>query len=162
MGTIKDLVDLVAQLNDSVTDRKFAGELREIQSMIAALQSEHADIHEKRIHLMEENALLRQQVASLKEELNLINSAPEKTYEFDPTTLLASEEDKILVLLTTSEGVTNGQITGALSCNTAKAQFWLSRLADKKLIRGTINLNGPTKYYLTQLGREYLVIHGHM
>jgi len=46
MGAIKDLVDLVTQLNNSVEDRKFALELREIQKMIGGLQSEHADIHE--------------------------------------------------------------------------------------------------------------------
>ena len=56
MGTIKDLVDLVNQLSSSEQDRKFAAELRQIQSMIGAIQSEHAAIHEQRIELMTQNA----------------------------------------------------------------------------------------------------------
>jgi hypothetical protein len=41
MGAIKDLVGLVTQLTDSVKDRKFASELRNIQSMIGSIQSEN-------------------------------------------------------------------------------------------------------------------------
>lgn len=66
MGAIKDLTDLTVKLIDSAKDRKFAGELREIQRMVAALQSEHADIHEKRISLMTENAELKQRIAGLE------------------------------------------------------------------------------------------------
>jgi hypothetical protein len=52
MGAIKDLVDLVAQLNERVEDRKIASELRDVQNMIGAIQSEHAEIHEQRIKLL--------------------------------------------------------------------------------------------------------------
>jgi hypothetical protein len=69
MGAIKDLTDLTVKLIDSAKDRKFAGELREIQRMVAALQSEHADIHEKRIALMAENAELKQRIGTLQTEL---------------------------------------------------------------------------------------------
>ena len=51
MGALKDLVDLVTQLAGSVQDRKFAAELRDIQSMIGHIQSEHAELHEQRIWL---------------------------------------------------------------------------------------------------------------
>ena len=51
MGAVKDLVDLVTQLSNSIEDRKFAAELREIQSMIGGIQSEHAAMHEQRIEV---------------------------------------------------------------------------------------------------------------
>jgi hypothetical protein len=47
-----------SQLTDSVKDRKFASELRNIQSMIGSIQSEHAQMHEQRIKLMTENGIL--------------------------------------------------------------------------------------------------------
>jgi hypothetical protein len=69
MGAIKDLVGLVTQLTDSVKDRKFASELRNIQSMIGSIQSEHAQMHEQRIKLMTENAELKQKIISLEQEI---------------------------------------------------------------------------------------------
>jgi len=73
MGTIKDLTDLTVKLIDSAKDRKFAGELREIQRMVAAIQSEHADIQEKQVALMMENAELKQKVASLQMQISEAN-----------------------------------------------------------------------------------------
>ncbi|PKN21885.1 MAG: hypothetical protein CVU68_06125 [Deltaproteobacteria bacterium HGW-Deltaproteobacteria-3] len=70
MGAIKDLVDLVTQLSNSVEDRKFAGELRQIQGMIGGIQSEHAAMHEQRINLMTENDNLKRENTSLKQKIS--------------------------------------------------------------------------------------------
>ena len=76
MGALKDIIDLVTQLSTSVTDRKFAAELRDIQSMIRAHQSAHVTLHEQRISLLTENAKIKninatqlQEINSLKQEI---------------------------------------------------------------------------------------------
>ncbi|HYT60243.1 MAG TPA: hypothetical protein VEL06_08730 [Haliangiales bacterium] len=66
MGALVDLTNLTTKLIESVKDRKFAADLREIQRMIASLQSEHASIHESRIALMTENAELKRKLAALE------------------------------------------------------------------------------------------------
>ena len=40
-GTIKALNDLLTNLIQSIQDRKFAAELREVQSLVAALNAEN-------------------------------------------------------------------------------------------------------------------------
>lgn len=68
MGTIKDLVDLVTQLANSVNDRKVATELNAIQSLVAQLQSEQASFHEANIGLREERLALKQRIQDLEDE----------------------------------------------------------------------------------------------
>ena len=66
MGTIKDLVDLVTQLANSVQDRKIASELNAIQSLILKLQAEQATLHEANVELREERLSLKEQIQQLK------------------------------------------------------------------------------------------------
>lgn len=80
---IKDLVDLVGRLIESVQDRKFAAELREVQGMISGLLSEHAALHESRIALMNENQELknkhqplRDRITELERECELLRNPP--------------------------------------------------------------------------------------
>lgn len=68
MGVLVDLAKLVTQLLDSVQDRKFAAELREIQRMIGSLQLEHAALHEQNLNLRTENMNLRSENISLRTE----------------------------------------------------------------------------------------------
>jgi hypothetical protein len=69
MGTIKDLVDLVTQLTNSVNDRKIASELREIQSLALTLQSEQASLHETNMALREERQDLRDNIRDLERQI---------------------------------------------------------------------------------------------
>ena len=48
MGAIKDLVGLVTQLTGSEKDRKFATELKEIQGTLESIQSENAELKNKK------------------------------------------------------------------------------------------------------------------
>ena len=86
MSALTDLVTLVSRLTDSVKDRKAATELREIQRMIASLQTEQASSHESRIALMTENAELKQYVATFKLRVAEVESrhvqARAETYQF--------------------------------------------------------------------------------
>jgi hypothetical protein len=75
MGTIKDLVDLVTQLKNSVRDRKVATELNAIQSLILNLQTEQALLHEANIQLREERLSLKEQIQELKAKIAELSSA---------------------------------------------------------------------------------------
>ncbi len=135
MGTIKDLVDLVTQLNSSVEDRKFAGELRQVQSMIGAIQSEHAEIHEQRIILMTENAELKQVIASLKEEIVALKGQKEAIQSgTQDTNTISEEEEGILLYLAHESNATAPQIALAIGQNLTKAEFWVSRLCDLDMV----------------------------
>src|SRR5436309_171455 len=70
MGAVSDLTNLVAKLIESVKDRKAAGELREVQRMIAGFQSEQAALHEQRLELLTENANLKQKVLLLEQRVS--------------------------------------------------------------------------------------------
>jgi|GEM_PF-7124113 len=157
MGAIKDLVDLVTQLSSSVEDRKFAGELRQVQSMIGAIQSEHAEIHEQRISLMTENAELKQTIASLREEVAALKQQKEHTRFSESGDGLSEEEVKILLYLAEAQEATATQIAHSLNQNLTKTEFWVSRLCDLDMVYFSLVMNSPTSYYLQQGGREYLV-----
>lgn len=75
MGTIKDLVDLTAQLANSVQDRKVASEISAIQTLILNLQSEQADLHESNIELREEKLTLKERIQQLEEEVFRLKSS---------------------------------------------------------------------------------------
>jgi septal ring factor EnvC (AmiA/AmiB activator) len=159
MGAIKDLVDLVTQLNNSVEDRKFASELRDIQSMIGSIQSEHAAIHEQRIELMTENAELKQTIASLKEEIIEIKqkNAAASLQRARTGNRLSKEEEEILLLLTKTKESNAHEIAHQLSYDLTKTEYWVSRLCDNKMLHLSLIMNQPIKYCLIQGGREYLV-----
>lgn len=162
MGAIKDLVDLVTQLSSSVQDRKFAAELREIQGMIGNLQSEHAAIHEQRIALMTENAELKQTIASLKEEITALKQQKEMLKQKAPEQgdSLAKEGKAILQFLIKAREATAGQVAQGVSLDLVKAEYWLGVLSERDMISFSISMNQPTRYYLVQGGREYLVKNG--
>ena len=75
MGTIKDIVDLTADLASRVKDRKIAEELNQIQTLIIQLQGEQAQLHEKNIELREEKVTLSEKVRELEAEITSLNSS---------------------------------------------------------------------------------------
>lgn len=75
MGAIKDVVDLLTQLADSVQDRKLATQLSTIQSLILKIQSEYAEVHETNIHLREERLSLKQRIQELEAQVAELTSA---------------------------------------------------------------------------------------
>jgi regulator of replication initiation timing len=77
MGTIKDIVDLTVQLEGRAKERRDIDALRQIHSMTSALQSQHADIVERDIQLMQENADLKRKLAEAQAEEVRIHRAIE-------------------------------------------------------------------------------------
>ena len=160
MGAVKDLVDLVTQLSESIEDRKFAAELREIQRMIGGIQSEHAELHEKRIELMTENAELKQIIGALKEEIaelkqEIVNVKISSSKQVDE---LHEEAQKILLVLTKQKRVNANQIAHMISLDLTRTEYWLNILCRKKMLYNSITLNSPTTFSLAQAGREYLIL----
>ena len=158
MGAIKDLVGLVTQLTDSVKDRKFASELRNIQSMIGSIQSEHAQMHEQRIKLMTENAELKQKIISLEQEILDIKQGitASNNQSISKTT---NEEEKILLLLseTETDKTSAQQIACQLSIDLTETKYWLTKLVEDDMLSLSVYVNQPALYYLAQGGRGYLV-----
>jgi len=154
MGTIKDLVDLVTQLTNSVQDRKFAAELREIQKMIADIQTEHAALHEQRIELMTENAELKQTIATLKEEI-----ANRNIQEPTQADRLPEQAEKMLIFLaSTRENTTKDDAIHHTKLSTAKGDYYFDILLKNKYIVRTSGQIGVGWFYAaTAAGRNYLV-----
>jgi len=69
MGAIKDIVDLAAQLESRVKDRRDIDVLRQIHSLASSLQAEHAEVVERDIRVMQENAKLVHDKSSLERQL---------------------------------------------------------------------------------------------
>ncbi len=106
MGTIKDLVDLTTSLVGRVKDRKLAAELREIQGMIGSLQSDQAELHDRNMQLMVDNAQLRKTIASL--EAPVANKDEASPCSEDK---LPDEAERMLVFIaSTRDGVTQDDI----------------------------------------------------
>ncbi len=68
MGAIKDIVDLAKDLEASVKDRRDMETIHKIQALAFSLQSQHADIIERDVGLMQENAELKKQLAESQAE----------------------------------------------------------------------------------------------
>ena len=152
MGAIKDLVDLVTQLSNSVQDRKFAEELRQIQSMIGSIQSEQAERHEQCIRLMTENAELKKTISSLQEEIGRL-----KIPKMESSNILSDEEKGMLIILSKKEGITSEQIASYLKIDPVKSNYWVEELTKKNLIRTKYFLGKPPIYFLAQNGRKFLI-----
>jgi regulator of replication initiation timing len=68
MGAIKDIVDLAKDLEASAKDRRDMETIHKIQSLAFSLQAHHAEIVERDVSLMQENAELKKQLAESQAE----------------------------------------------------------------------------------------------
>jgi hypothetical protein len=96
MGEMKDLVDLVGKLVESVQDRDSVGELRQVQSMLSGSLSEHAELHESRIVLMTENDELKKEIPALNVRIAQLQDVNLKLLDPPPTEPLSEEDIKLL------------------------------------------------------------------
>ena len=85
MGAIKDIIDLVTQLANSVEGRKLANELNHIQTLILSIQSEHAELHEKNIHLREEGLDFKGRILELEGQIRELSSASTHAISQEPS-----------------------------------------------------------------------------
>lgn len=154
MGAIKDLTDLVARLVESVQDRKFAAELREVQRMIGSIQSEQAAMHEQRMTLITENADLKQKIAALEQRLEQAQPRGSQTHE----QLDEISEKMLLLVANTTDNITKDDLIQHVNLPRAKACYYFDQLLNRKFVRKAGgNLDVGWYYAATPEGREYLV-----
>ncbi len=157
MGAIKDLVDLVTQLNASVKDRKFTNELRQVQSMIGEIQSEHAQIHEQRISLMTENAELKQTIVSLNEEINQLRNTIDTNQNLEESINLGEIEEKILTqLFYNNSRHLIEDIARLIKSDINTARYHMNTLCANKLVHQNLSLSGPSTYTISDKGIQYV------
>jgi len=77
MGAIKDIVDLTKDLESRAKERRDMDVIHKIQALAFSFQSSYADVVERDVRLMEENAELKRQLAESQEEEIGIHSAIE-------------------------------------------------------------------------------------
>ncbi len=157
MGTIKDLTDLVTQYIESVDDRRFAGELREIQKMIIAIQREQSVLQKQNASLQSENIELKKQIHALE--------ATSSEAGMSTTETPVGISDLMLQILQFSsvyeEGVTVGMVQHKFSISAAKSELQLGKLQGARLIDyGSVIVDEDIKYVPTQEGLELLDEHG--
>ena len=68
MSAIKDIVDLAKDLESRAKDRRDIEVLRQIHSLAFSLQAQQAEIVERDVRLMQENAELKRQLAEAQAE----------------------------------------------------------------------------------------------
>ncbi len=150
MGTIKDLTDLVTQYIDSVDDRKFASELRDIQKMIILIQREQSVLQEQNAKLQSENIKLQKQAAF--SDTSGRKNKPKNTNE--------PSEDMLNVLHYCSEcneGASTGMVQNKFQFSSAKAELLLGKLSEEELIDyGSLIMGQDIQYVPTQEGLELL------
>ncbi|MCF8051585.1 MAG: hypothetical protein K9L59_10135 [Desulfobacterales bacterium] len=162
MGNIKDLVDLITALSDRTENRKFSADLREVQSQVLALQSEHAELHEHRIQLMTENTELKQTIAALNQEKVDLHKqiaelqTPRPRNEND----LSDEAIAILSFIAKNEHCLADHICRRASISKNRVELWLSKLVEIKLISSQKRINSPARYKVAPKGLEFLLKRG--
>ena len=82
MGAIKDIVDLTKDLESRAKDRKDMEVIHKIQSLSFSLQEQHADIVERDIALMQQNATLRGENEALQKKLQEAQSETLRIHRF--------------------------------------------------------------------------------
>jgi predicted HTH transcriptional regulator len=110
-----------------------------------------------------ENAELKKTIASLKEEIVLLKQKiailQQKGIDSQPTfhpNKLPDDAEKILIFLSEHRYVTSKQVSHYLALDYRKTEYWLKELVKERIINASISIGAPTKYSISQGGREYL------
>lgn len=154
MGAIKDIADLVTQLSKSIKDREFGAALLNIQGMLAGLQSEQAELHEKNITLMRENEELKKKMALLQ----IIKDQQPKQDE------LTKESIEILkCVFELAVECSAQQIASIFKMKQGVADFHIRQLEKKHFVLWNFGRFGSTMeptFSITPEGQEYIVKNG--
>jgi predicted nuclease with TOPRIM domain len=155
MGTITDLTSLVTQLVDRIEDRKAAADLREVQRMIAVLQSEQAKLHEDNIELRTENADLKQRNASLQQQLARRQQTQSVETQYNDLDEITT---KMLVLVSNSrQELTRDMVIHQLGLSKAKGEYHFKQISERKFVRMTHGKLGGSMFWgATPEGLKYL------
>jgi hypothetical protein len=105
MGTIKDIIDLIIQLQGRVKDRKLAADISHIQTLISTVQAENASAISENFELKKENSeckdkltLLEKEISGLKQKHSEEIAALQKTHGTDMEVLRKQHAAQIAAL----------------------------------------------------------------
>ena len=162
MGVIKDVADLVKELVDRVENQKFAADLREIQTMIAGIGSENAELTERNIQLTKENGDLKRTIDSLNEKVETSEQQADSSHATNSTPIktLSAEEEQILKCLVEYGQASLEAISEAISLDVIKTEYWLDQLQDRNMVSIPLAFGSPGLFYLDKAGRGHLVENG--
>ena len=108
--------------------------------------------------LQQENSSLQKENSALKSEIEVLKKKSQPIQHVD---LLEEIREKMLVLISKQEGITESAITAALNINAQLVKFHIQELANDGLAGATLNMGGaPARWSLMQAGRRYLASHG--
>jgi hypothetical protein len=75
MGSIKDIIDLIIKLRDSIQDRKVLSEILQLQSYIDALHSECLQAKERALDYKIQIAKLEEENLDIMKQLKILENA---------------------------------------------------------------------------------------
>lgn len=108
--------------------------------------------------LQQENAALQKENATLKSEIEVLKK---KSQPVQHDGRLDELREKMLMLISKQEGITETAVASALGIGAQLAQLHLQELASAGLAGATLNMGcGPGKWGLMHGGRRYLAEHG--
>ncbi|ODS30178.1 MAG: hypothetical protein SCARUB_04711 [Candidatus Scalindua rubra] len=168
MGTIKDITDLLTKLIGNIKDRKFASELREIQTMVNTLQSENTVLQEKNSALMTENSNLKTENFKLKQA---IEDYKKKTFnqnkpQVKPEFKLDNITEQILRhFFDTGKELPIQNFISLLSLDISTVKYHIDILSKKRFIRLPSKIRVSFKansrlsetWEITEEGRKYVI-----
>ncbi len=178
ISAITTLRALTASLVDSITDRKQASELREIQSIISSLDAEYFRMRKEGLKLETDYAELKQRVIPLEtrmakaeaerdEATAELASLRSKLAEFSAeeerkkTNRLPAESEKMLLELSgigPRVEITKDRLISHCGFPQARGDYYFDLLCSAKFVRMTHGrMNVGSFWAVTSGGRQYLV-----
>jgi hypothetical protein len=175
---ITTLRSLITSLIESITDRKHAAELREIQQIISALDGEYFRMRKESLQLETNYAQLQQRVLPLETRVAVAEVERDKVLaelsklktKLDELTAqddrkksnrLPEESEKMLVSLSgkgRNEELTRDALIAHAGLPKARGDYFYDLLTDAKFVRVTHGRMGVGSFWAaTPEGRKYLV-----
>ena len=153
------LLDSIEKL---ITEHGSAAILRE---RIALANDKHAALEKRAASLESENVALKSQLQSAKSVAvclrNELAKLGQKEQPAGPTVRLEDMRERILVLLSASEGLAEQQVAQAVGVGQQVARFHLQELQAAGMVRGLPRVGqSSTEWRLNPTGTQYLVVTG--
>jgi hypothetical protein len=175
---ITTLRSLITSLIESITDRKHAAELREIQQIISSLDGEYFRMRKESLQLETNYAQLQQRVLPLEARVTAADAERDKALaelsklkaklseftaqeERRSSNRLPDESEKMLVALSgvgRKDEVTRDTLIAHAGLPKARGDYYFDLLTNAKFVRVTHGRMGAGSFWAaTPEGRSYLV-----
>ena len=151
MGAIKDVVDLTEKLLNRVKNREFANDVKNILSLIMAVQRDQIETEDRNRKLAEENTQLKIRIAELEKV-----EKTSVTRGRDKPSRMSGEEIKLLQALAHIENQNAVRLSQEIGASVQKTKYYLNKLVEKNLAIIAMVSSEDLTYNLTEEGRAWL------